>query len=604
MIDDIKNGIARLTGIVGGLIGGTEDQFLYIGSRLNEVYNEVESISRQASSLVGILESSAMKKTIGQFYEVLDRMDRHIRSSDTKFNNGMDALKEVRDVVSHVGNPLANFRKIVKKLKILSISTKIESAQLKHMEIDFVNLAGDVEQLSALIHEKSTSIDNHRRSLVSLVQQTLAKVIGINEKSKWYVNEVLGNIKSSINLLENKQELSFNVADSMLARFNATSKRVGEVVMEMQFHDITRQQVEHIRDVMDTMEKKLDPMATGPDGADIGEEKTSLMAEAAIACELQKAQLVDARDKFVRAIIAIMDNLKGVVINVFKIIDDVQKITGTTDIISANFFSNIESETASVIEKLEEGTLASRELSEAMGGLSTSVSTISGLVDDIEEIGEEIELIAVNARVKAAHTGSEGAPLGVIAEAIQHLSIDATSQKTTISELLRRVIAATEDLHMVMAENISGGVSDTGNIIEELAILLTELKAMNDEVITLVSEIETKSRGLSDVIENTILDITVHNDFACDVDAASVYFDDVISKIKEMVSEDDLKKARGLSLKYIEKNYTMQRERIVHQSIAAPNVIPFDSHGRGKAASAISEDAIESDELGDNVELF
>ncbi len=603
MIDDIKDSIARLSDVVGGLISGTEDQFLYIGSHLNEVYSEVENISRQASSLVGVLESSAMEKTIGQFRSVLDRMEGHIRRSDAKFDEGLRRLKEVQDVVSYVRDPLANFKKIVKKLKILSISTKIESAQLKRMEIDFVNLAGDVEQLSALIHEKSTNIDNHRGSLMALVKHTLSKVIGINEKSKGYINEVIGNIKSNISLLENKHSSSFSAADSMLSKFNATSKSVGEVVMSMQFHDITRQQVEHIRDVLGTIEEKLkspdDPGNNG-DGKGTGAE----MAEVAVACELQKAQLVDARDKFIKAVSTIMDNLKGVIKNVFKIIGDVQKITGTTDLISTNFFSNIESGTTAVIDKLEEGALAGRELSDAMEGLSSSVSAISGLVDDIEEIGEEIELIAVNARVKAAHTGSEGAPLGVIAEAIQHLSMDATSQKSTISDLLRKVVTATEGLQGIMSENINEEAADTGSIIDELAVLLTELKNMNDNVVVTVQEIERKSRGLSGTIESTIEGITVHNDFSRDVDAASVHFDDVVTKIKKVVSEEEIQNARGLSLKYIENNYTMQRERVIHQSIAAPNVIPFDRENRENERSAAMDDIVENDELGDNVELF
>ena len=604
MIKEIRNSVARLSGEVGGIIGGTEEQFLYIGSRLNEVYNEVENISKQASSLVGLLESSAMEKTIGQFQNVLDRMETHIGKSDAKFDEGLRQLKEVQDVVSKVGDPLANFRKIVKKLKILSISTKIESAQLKRMESDFANLAGDVEQLSALINEKSANIDSHRGALMSLVKQTLARVVGINEKNKGYVNEVLRNIKSNISLLENKRSQSFSAADSMLTRFNATSKSVGEVVMSMQFHDITRQQVEHIRDVLDTMEKKLAPLAEISDENDAVKETAAEMAEIAVACELQKAQLVDAKDKFTRAVSAIMDNMKGVITNVFKIIDDVQKITGTTDLISTNFFSNIESGTAAVIEKLEEGTLAGRELSDTMESLSASVSAITGLVEDIEEIGEEIELIAVNARVKAAHTGSEGAPLGVIAEAIQHLSMDATSQKVIISELLRKVITATEGLRTVMVENVNEEVTGTGHIIDELAALLTELKSMNDNVVVLVHEIESKSRGLSDVIVNTIDGITVHNDFANDVDAASGQFNDVFARIKQVVSEEDLKHARGLSLKYIEKNYTMQRERIVHQSIAAPNVIPFDREGREPVQREIVNNVVEGDEFGDNVELF
>jgi methyl-accepting chemotaxis protein len=605
-MDDIRSGIEGLAARVGRLIPGTEEQFLLIGSRLNEVYTEVEKISRQASSLVSMLDSSAMKDTIGRFREILEKMDRHIGGSDSRFASGMTALNDVLTAVSHVGDPLANFRKIVKTLKILSISTKIESAQLKKMESDFVNLAGDVEQLSALIHDKSAGIESHRRSLMSLTEATLARIVTINEKSRGYISEVLGNIRSSIALLESRQDLSFSAADSVLNRFNATSKQVGEVVMSMQFHDITRQQVEHIRDVLTSMEGKLrvsSPEAGGGE-TDVVSLAPELVAEATVACELQKAQLSDAENKFVHAVDAIVENLRGVVKNVFRILEDIQKITGGTDLIASTFLSNIESGTTAVIGKLEDTGRAEGEFVDAMGELSSAVSTISGLVDDIEEIGEEIELIAVNARVKSAHTGVEGAPLGVIAEAIWHLSIDATSQKTTISELLREVVTATEGLQAAVREGTGDGDSDSRSIIGELSGLLDELKGMNDGVVGLVKEIEEGSRGLSGLIEETIEGISVHRDLRREVSGLAVLFDEVIAAAKRAVSHEELEKARGLSLEYIASNYTMQRERIIHQRVAS-NVIPFAGRDRVNATPPPPEEDLACDDgLGDNVELF
>jgi len=605
-MDDIRSEIDGLAALVGRLIPGTEEQFLLIGSRLNEVYTEVEKISRQASSLVGMLDSSAMKGTIGRFREILERMDRHIGRSDSRFDSGMVALNDVLDAVSHVGDPLANFRKIVKTLKILAISTKIESAQLKKMESDFVNLAGDVEQLSALIHDKSGGIESHRLSLISLTEATLSRIVSINEKSRGFISEVLGNIRSSIALLESRHDLSFSAADAMMNRFNATSKQVGEVVMSMQFHDITRQQVEHISDVLEAMEKKIATTSQKADdsGGDSSSPAPEVVAEAAIACELQKAQLADAGSKFVHAVKTIVENLRGVVGNVFRIIDDVQKITGGTDAIASTFLSGIESGTTVVIGKLEETGRAEGEFLDAMDELSSAVSTISGLVDDIEEIGEEIELIAVNARVKSAHTGVEGAPLGVIAEAIWHLSIDATSQKTTISELLKKVVTATEGLQVVAQKEDAGEGSDSRSIIGELSGLLDELKGMNDGVVHLVKEIEQGSRGLSELIEETIDSISVDKDLGQEVSGLVIRFDEVIAMAQRGVSREELEKARGLSLEYIASKYTMQRERIIHQSVAS-NVIPFTGKDKeNPAALPIENHVVDSDDLGDNVELF
>jgi methyl-accepting chemotaxis protein len=364
--------------------------------------------------------------------------------------------------------------------------------------------------------------------------------------------------------------------------------------------------VEHIRDVLTSMEGKLrvsSPEAGGGE-TDVVSLAPELVAEATVACELQKAQLSDAENKFVHAVDAIVENLRGVVKNVFRILEDIQKITGGTDLIASTFLSNIESGTTAVIGKLEDTGRAEGEFVDAMGELSSAVSTISGLVDDIEEIGEEIELIAVNARVKSAHTGVEGAPLGVIAEAIWHLSIDATSQKTTISELLREVVTATEGLQAAVREGTGDRDSDSRSIIGELSGLLDELKGMNDGVVGLVKEIEEGSRGLSGLIEETIEGISVHRDLRREVSGLAVLFDEVIAAAKRAVSHEELEKARGLSLEYIASNYTMQRERIIHQRVAS-NVIPFAGRDRVNATPPPPEEDLACDDgLGDNVELF
>lgn len=597
--------ISEVAKLVGRIIPGTEEQFLLIGSRLNKVYTDVEDVSRQASALVGLLDSSAMKGTIARFRDVLSQLERYMEEFHQRFESGYSALKDVGSAVSDVAVPMANFRKIVKKLKILGISTKIESAQLKKMEIDFANLAGDVEQLSELIHNKSGAIEKHRESLMALTTGTLSKIFQISQKSRGFTDAALADINSSIAVLESRTELSFSTADSILNRSQATSAQVGEVVMSMQFHDITRQQIEHIVDVLESFDKKYGDTvhAAGGTEDDASQAQSRVFAEAIVVCELQKAQLVDARDKFIKAIRAIMDNLRGISANIVKIISEIQKMTGTTDVSSDNFLSKIETGTAAVMDKIDSGTKAEEEFVDAMGELSSAVSTISGLVDDIEEIGEEIELIAINARVKAARTGEEGAPLGVIAEAIWHLSLDATSQKSVISNLLKKVVVATEGLQSAtMHENAGSGDHDT---ITELSRIIDTLKHMKDDVAQIVQEMEILSRGLSDLIDETIDEITVHSDLERDIGSICTVFDEFIFQAKQKTSPAEIDEARRQSFEYIQGNYTMQRERAIHRNIAS-NVISIDKKNRdvGPEAETPTGDGSGTDDLGDNVELF
>ncbi len=601
---EVETKIEELATMVGRLIPGTEAQFLLIGSRLNKIYAQVETISVQASSLVNILDDVTMKTTIDTFRRIIERMEKRIETSGKKFESGISVLKDVRDAISSVAIPLSNFRKIVKRLNMLGISIRIESAQIKQIKSDFKNVSGNIEKLSELIHDKCAAIERHQLSLIALTTNTLSRISDIKDKSKAYNDEALENVSSSISLLETRNRLSFAAADSIVNRFRAISGLVSELVTSMQFHDITRQQVEHIKDALDNLLNRvrndiyvMSELAGNPPAA-------RSLAETSVVFELQKVQLLDAKDKFVKAVNIIIDNLHGIISNIFKVFDDVSTIAGGTDFVSNTFFSNIESGTGVIIARVEEATKVEKEFLEAMVELSSAVSRISTLVDDIEDIGAEIELIAVNARVSAAHIGDKNSPLGIIAEAIWHLSMDATKQKSVISNLLKKVVLRTEVLQTASISEQQDG--DDSHIISDLSHNLESLKSMKNDISGLMVEIDSSSQDLSDFIKNTIDDITVHQDFAREVSCVSDKCDEFIKDTRRGLSSEEYDRARRLSLEYIQDNYTMQRERIIHKRVAA-DTMSIEGTNRGAVSRPIItayDVKAEKSDLGENVELF
>lgn len=222
---------------------------------------------------------------------------------------------------------------------------------------------------------------------------------------------------------------------------------------------------------------------------------------------------------------------------------------------------------------------------------------MSKLMDDIEDIGFGIELIALNTRIKAARTGAEGDPLGVIAEAIQNLSASAHAQNSLISEELRQIVSRVdrlkEGISVLMGEHVTG----VDNILADLDPLLGKLKEMNDTVLSTLGRIRKEGKALAHDIENAASTITVHQRFTQEADDALGALNRITSETEELMPEmseaDKLERLREL-----EKNYTMLSERDIHHSYAASGnppaaAIPVSVIGGGNIG-----------ELGDNVELF
>ena len=163
-----------------------------------------------------------------------------------------------------------------------------------------------------------------------------------------------------------------------------------------------------------------------------------------------------------------------------------------------------------------------------------TTADVSGSVNDIEEIGAEIQLIALNARIKTAHTGDEGAPLGVIAEAIQRLSSDANTGKTAISAALNDVMLAAHDVQSHTQGDQGNKTSEADDMIRNFGVFADTLRTANGEISSLLNKIGKSGERLGGDIERTVLAIKVHEKFERVIDNAVSILSLILKEFRQM----------------------------------------------------------------------
>ncbi len=586
------------------MAASTEKEFLSVGSSLTGFYARASEISAMCSSLIDSMSGEEILRIMQEFRRLLGSLDAYLAQTEKEFNDGIVVLQNILNIVANIYKPVSGFRKIVKTLKILGISTKIESSQLKENNNGFITIAEDVERLSLLIDSRFSNILASTETLKNVVQQTLSRILGLETMKQGKVRSILDNAQSTILSLSEKNRSSAVTAGKISEDLETITKRIGEVVSSLQFHDITRQQIEHVEDALNGLCTRLDkaelsslpaqtklmPLRyTSGDGDEITIDTYAV-------CELQRAQLNDSEQRFVGAVERIIDNLKNIAVNITGVYRNVQDMAGAEDQMSTSFFSKLELGVSEAISSLGEVKDTIEDLSAAMQSLTSTVTDMSKFMYDIEEIGSEIELIAVNALIKSAHTGAEGAPLGVIADAIRKLSADARLQKVAIADELQSIVLAAEGLDRDIHLNARDQTSETDSVLKDLGRLMERLDSSNDAVISLLGRIQKEGKGLAVDIERTASRITVQNSFPRDTANARSGLGAVISQSAELVPELHKKDKLNL-LKNLENNYTMHSERTVHRAITSNR--PREGGNPAEDTSLRSEDS-----FGDNVELF
>ncbi len=575
------------------LNGSTEEEFLAIGSRLHDFYaraGEIEGMSRQVADLI---LGEEVGRDMAALHGIVDRITDYLNRAEAETEQSSTTLQTILSYIGCVDEPLEGFRKIIKNLHMLSTAVKIESARLGEGAAGFTTLADDVERLSVSIKEKSVAILAEKDTLSAMIGGTLARVTATEAEQRGNVRQILDRTRESLATLAEIHGRCSEAVAIVTSSSAETAESIAEVVTSLQFHDITRQQIEHVKEALDD----LSPHLTGQAG-----DPVKRAGEVADVCELQEAQLRHAREELSAAVARIVENLRDIARQQTRMSDETRVMAGTADQAGSSFFVEMESGIGRVTDVLSDNAVANRNLASAMESVVSSVRDIAGFVTDIEEIGSEIELIALNSQVKAANTGDGGAALGVLAEAIQHLSVEARARTGAVSDTLRKVTEVTESLSHGIDTDVRCIAEEVDGFIVEIRSLLGSVRGVNERLLCLLGRIDTAVQSLSRDIDLVTGMMSVHETSAAVIDEVLAEIDSVVGEVRRFVpaSADHSKEQR---LRELADRYTMHSERKVHDALlkgSGTKAAPAPAAFAAPPVLAASAD----DGLGDNVELF
>jgi methyl-accepting chemotaxis protein len=124
----------------------------------------------------------------------------------------------------------------------------------------------------------------------------------------------------------------------------------------------------------------------------------------------------------------------------------------------------------------------------AMEAIETSSNGISNIIGVIDDIAFQTNLLALNAGVEAARAGEAGKGFAVVAQEVRELAQRSANAAKEIKALI------TKSSHQVRQ-----GVELVGETGRQLAVIVSEVQAINSNVLAIVSTSREQSTGLSEI---------------------------------------------------------------------------------------------------------
>ena len=590
----------------------TEGEFLSIGEKLQGFYQRAADISKISSTVARLMSGEELGAAIEGFRNVFDRMKR----LEGESRRNTKTLRDVLENIARLNHHVDGFSKTIRHLRVLCVSTRIESARMGDHSADFETLADEVGKLSLEIESRCFQLLASSDSLSQLIGQTLAKVLDLETAQQTQAGIVFDKTMSSLESLMERHGLSASGAGKISTRYETVSQRIGEIVTSMQFHDITRQRIEHVHQALAGLgphersagngERRKDgrfllgfrrirPEGTGKHLRLVGD-----------VSDLQIAQLNYAREELVSAVNNILDNLSALADLVSEMARETFEMAGAADETGQSFLTGVEAGFSSVTSALNAYGETDRELSLATGSVGSMLGQMSVHTGNIEAIGEKIKLIALNAIVKVCHVGEEGATLGVLAEAVHQLSVETRERTEKASEALRSITSASESLCAAVSADGNDKAGELAFVGEALRSQLQTLQNVNQDIVSLLTQMNLDGCSLSGDIRKTIDEVHVHRRVDQVISNVVSGLDEIVAFSRSKGPADD-QADRTERMEALEATYTMQGEREVHHSVFELKTnSPETAHGDAVnplAAGSESSKAAEED-LGDNVELF
>ena len=591
--------LGRMNERLSDVAGTTEDEFLAIGAKLHDFYRRAGEISDMSTDMAGQVAGEEISQAIKGLQEITARMGDYLTRKEQETEKSSQTLNNILQLLDNAAGPLSGFKKINKSLRMLGISTKIESARLGQSAAGFETLANDVTQLSVQVSDKAGTILEQKDSLSAVIRQTLVQVLSVGGEQRKQVRGILDKTRLSLAALTDVNERCSSAAAAISAASTEVSQNIGEVVTSMQFHDIVRQQIEHVAEALDDLCGRLNAYGT--------EENVAVKQaeDAGAVCELQSAQLRHSGAELETAVQRIVENLRGIAAKEARMSEDTREMAGVADQTGSSFLTEMKDDLAVVATVLGKSSETNRTLAAAMNTVVETVGEIAGFVGDIENVGEEIELIALNAQVKAALTGEEGAALGVLAEAIQRLSVDAIMQTSAVSGTLKLITEATDGLCSSVNADASELDVEVQEMVDSLAGLLKSLQNVNENLGCCLSTMKEMVQSLSTDIENATTGITAHHKVTRVLNEVVEELSGVIGEARR-IAPSGFRSESAESLLRLADRYTMHSERKIHASILNGGSVVTPAVGAIALAGEKSADmqSGEADGFGDNVELF
>lgn len=491
----------------------------------------------------------------------------------------LDRMERYRDQIGRLLEEERSVERILAPLRIIQTLFRIESASLPvDVQTAFAALSGEIPRFEAHVRDAFAQQADVLSATRRDIETTTARLREREIERGTAIADRRQRIGETLAALE-REVADIRTRESRLGGLIQEIDRcAGAVVVSLQYQDITRQKMEHVRQALRDMTSRLEPVGGGKTAID-----SNFVHH---ACRLEAGQAEAIGEELRCAVTAIAGGARDILAGLKRIETDCwprAELASAAETAAARVqvLQTTLREAGALLAESWDGAREAIALVQSFGGVATSVATTA------REMAEGMRMIALNAQVQAAQAGEQGAGLLILAERtyliseeIKLVTRNIGAEFTEAARQLGEVVAQGEALMSSATRQRAEASSSSAEIEAKLARHRDTSARMFTEIATLLAEIEQRSTAMAREVE-------FDAGFSTPLDRLR---DQLLDIARGVEASPQFRGGAAASLDGLKARYTMESERRVHA--AAVDGAP------------VAPAAVETGSNADNVELF
>jgi methyl-accepting chemotaxis protein len=592
IIDNTLIKISELRVPLGKISFESEPVFINLGNSLQEIFSGAEELTvltKETASLIDGESNDNILGNIGEFSRDSLRRLNECREDVTNVLPKVEIcstnLKRLHDMCPVIGT-------IAKKLNIVALHISMESSRSKQCEEMFNFFVHEIRILADKVHQISKRIREDSESANSRQVADFTTISEKKERLSALADSAKGSVEENTHYIEELVKQALRTMHLVEIHSQKISTLVGEIVVAIQFHDISRQQIEHILKNLEDIRTFFDEDTDSTNG-----ERAKLLAKAHMVMSLQVEQINQVKKEIMNAYEKAKRSFNEIGNEVDALLNSMIDLSQDTDHTGNNTstFQQLISGLSDLEEITGQGKEMAKIIDHTLKDSAKIAESLSTHLTQMEDISMDLHIKAINALIMSKRLGAEGKTLSVLAEDVTEVSLDSNEFVLDVVEILKAISGLATKLAC-----ISGNQYDDNALPDTDNSRIKRLTSIYGDFINKTTYSFDQSKGL----KNKILSLEPDLEFLKEMESSLTQHENNITKIMEEIRPLISKEHQSRKeLEYLRERYTMEIERGIHNKVTKGDTIQDKTSNKQNLKVILPETEKESS-LGDNIELF